>query len=288
MEEYLKLLKYLEKDPINYLACIHSNIVSNFIERDKFEYLDIARSDFYNKYVNVDVVVNAMKEICHISSEFYESKDRYRNESEVYGGIAIRNALKAVSNFMSFTYHSDARKDIVKSEFEEEKSKKILKTLIEEAPYFYFGTPYLGKLGSTSNAVTSNFKEYFTKNMIEDFFINSSKLEIIGEHFSIDYEKRKEYWQSTSADKFIHKLIEHLTNEKDADSLYKLEFILKEAKFNENERPYGKKLNDFSSRLAEFASKPEYEKTIEKSLLFISLLTNVEKKENKPKVKNKI
>ncbi len=288
LEEYLKLLQYLEKDPINYLACIHSDIVSNFIDKDKFEYLDIAKSDFYNKHINVDVVIDAMKEIFHISREFYASKDRYRNDEEVYGGIAIRSAIKSVSNFMSFTYYSDSRECVVISEFEEEKSKKILKTIMEEAPYLYFGTPYLGKLGSTSDAVTSNFKEYFTENMIDNFFINSSKLELIGEHFSIEYEKRKEYWQSTSADKFVHKLIEHLTNEKNSDDLYKLDFILKEARFNENERPYGKKIDDFSSRLAEFASNPEYEKTIEKALLFINLLSNVEKKEKKTKVKNKI
>lgn len=288
LNEYLDLLKYLEKDPINYLACIHSDIIQNFIERDKFEYLDIAKSDFYNKHVNIDVVVEGIKEIFKISSEFYASEDKYHNDDKTFKGIAVKNALKAVTNFISFTYYSDSRNDVLISEFTEDKSKKILKIVMEEAPYLYFSLPYVGKLGSTTEELANNFREYYYDGLIDNFFLNSSKLEIVSEHLSLEYDKKQEYWQSTSADKFITGLIEYLTLERKADELYSLDCIIKEKKFNEEQRPYGKKLREYETILTEFMNHLEYEKLIEKSLLFIDLLQSTEKKEVKIKSRNKI
>ena len=121
--------------------------------------------------------------------------------------------------------------------------------------------------------------------MIDDFLLNSNKSDISETNYS--YDKRKEYWQSTSADKFLHNLIAYLTQEKDISGLHKLDFVIKEQEFN-NERPWGKKLNEFSTPLSEFLSNFEYKKEIEKSLLFLDLMYSTKDTEKGGKRRSKI
>jgi len=282
LNSYLNLLKKLEDDPINYLACVSSNSIKNFITRDKDEDIDLAKSKFYNEYININVVIRAMKEIFTIYSEAIEKEEAY-TENGTYKGISLKNGVKAVSNFIAYTYSSN--RDEINSNFDEDKSKEILKTIIEYAPNLFFNTSTIGKLGSTDKELSENFSEYYYPNMIDDFLLNSNKSDISETNYS--YDKRKEYWQSTSADKFLHNLIAYLTQEKDISGLHKLDFVIKEQEFN-NERPWGKKLNEFSTPLSEFLSNFEYKKEIEKSLLFLDLMYSTKDTEKGGKRRSKI
>lgn len=277
---YLDLLKALENDPINYLACIHSDIVHNFTNDKAFKSRDLAITDFYNRYIDIDVLVKAMKEIFSIHKEMTE--DRNLSEHSMYKGIAVKNAVSAVSSFISFSYSSND--DVYSSEITEEKSSKILKTLIEEAPYFIFGGSTIGKL-NIEQEISSNFNDYFHKDLIDDFFISSSKNDIVRNNFSLDYSK-KDNWQNKIVHEFITTIIKNLTEKQDSENIYKLDFIIKEHKFNE-ERPYGKNLKEFNSTLASFISHQEYEKFLEKSLGYIKMIQLTERLDNKPRLKVK-
>ena len=70
-----------------------------------------------------------MKEIFTIAKEAEENKryDEYAHEA-IHKGINVVNAIKAVSNFIAFTYYSDGNKVI--SNFDEDKSRKILTRFI--------------------------------------------------------------------------------------------------------------------------------------------------------------
>lgn len=286
-KDYINLLKNLEKDPINYLACIHSDIVNNFISRDGFEYIDVAKSDFYNKYINVDIVVEAMKKIFTIAKEVEENKryDEYANQV-IHKGINIKNAIKAVSNFISFTYYSDDNKVI--SNFDEDKSRKILKTLIDYAPNMLLNVSKIGKLGAIETELEKNLPLYYNENFIEDFFTNNKKTNIVSESIRIEYEKRKKYWQSKIADSLINTIIDYNINSKNSIDLQKLDFILKEYHFNDKERGYDKYIYDFNTPLTELANKGDYKVKIEKGLLFMDLLEETKEVKKVPNKRNKI
>lgn len=280
LNDYLSILKTLENDPINYLACVQSDILDNFIDTDKYSNRDLAKSAFYNEYINIDVINQAMKEIFSLHNEMRSTKDWYDNTT--YKGVAIKNAVRAISSFFAFSYSSYDNK--YESELSEEKSRLLLQTVIDKAPYLFFSSSTIGKL-NTDEELSFNFSDYFHENMIEDFFINSSKQNILSEYFSLDYSK-KEQWQSASADNFITTLVKHLVDIKDEIGIYKLDFIIKENKFNED-RPYGKKVTEFSSVLADFLSHDEYERLIEKSLGFSRMLRMAERLDNLPRDKIK-
>ncbi len=194
--------------------------------------------------------------------------------------------MKIITNFIAFNYYSDSGEVI--SEFSKEKSKKILKTILEEAPFLLFTIPYIGNLGSVQNELNKNFKDYYSEKLIEDLFTKTNSSKIMESDLSLSYENKNDgYWQSENADKFLHTLIEHLTVEKNVPVLYRLDFILKEQKMND-ERPYDKKIDYFSTQLSQFACNPEYEKNIEKALLFIKLMDSTNLVEKKHKNKNKI
>lgn len=286
LKDYLSLLKYLENDPMNYLACIHSDIVKNFVNINIFNSRDLAITDFYDKHINADVVIKAMKEIFNLHKEYYEDKDIFKTNEECYKGVSLKNALSAITNFIAYTYSS--RSDVITSEFSEEKSKKILKTIIEEAPYLYFEYSSIGKLVSTQKEISSNFENYYNDNFIDQFFLHSAKLNISSSNFSLSYEKRKDYWQSKNADCFVVDLIQYLTLNKKTSDLYFLDFIIKEKDFNEKQRPYSKHLREYDTTLLRFVDNEEYKKLIEKSLLFIELTKSTELKEVKNKSRNKI
>lgn len=277
---YLSLLKSLENDPINYLACIHSDIAQNFTKDKDFKTRDLALSDFFNKHVNIDIVMNAMKEIFDIHKEMYEDKSVHSHD--FYKGIAVPNAERAISNFIAFTYSSTG--DVYSSEFSEDKSRKILQLLIKEAPYYLFSCNQIGKINSQQE-FSMNFEDYYHKNLIEDFFIGSAKTSLVKDHFSLDYHK-KDQWQSSNADDFIKTIIKNFTEKQDFNSIHKLDFIVKETQFNE-ERPYGKRLSEFSSVLSEFLANKEYEQLIEKSLGYIRIFKLSEKLADVPRVKVK-
>lgn len=280
LNDYLSILKTLENDPINYLACVQSDILDNFIDNDKYSNRDLAKSAFYNEHINIDIINQAMNEIFSLHNEMRNTKDWY--DTTTYKGIAIKNAIRAVSSFFAFSYSSYENK--YESELSEEKSRLLLKTVIDKAPYLFFSSSTIGKL-NTDEELSFNFSDYYHKNFIEDFFISSHKQEILSEYFSLDYSK-KEQWQSSSADNLITSLIKHLIEDKDDVGIYKLDFIIKENKFNED-RPYGKKLNDFSCALADFLSHDEYERLIEKSLGFSRMLRMAERLDNLPRDKVK-
>ncbi len=263
LNQYLMLLKYLEEDPINYIALLHSDNINNFLD-ESFSKKDIAKSYFYNQHVNIDVLLQGMRDIFTLAKE----KNNVDNHEEVYKGVAVKNALKAVSNFIAFTYYSN--QENFESEFNEEKSRKILKLLIEEVPMIVFSTPYIGNIGSTSKEISSNFDYYYNEYLIDKLFLDRNIRSITDEHFSLSYEKRKEYWQSENADIFLNSMIKYFTQKKDINSLYKLEFIIKEHKFNE-ERPYSKQNKDFNGDLIEFISNDEYSIAIQKSIEYLEL-----------------
>lgn len=280
LSSYLSLLKSLEHDPINYLACIHSDIVQNFTNDKQFQTRDLALSDFFDKHINIDVVINAMKDIFDIHKEMYE--DRNIHSHDFYKGIAVPNAERAISNFLAFTYSSTG--DVYSSEFSEDKSKKILQMLIKEAPYYLFSCSHIGKINSQQE-FSLNFEDYNHNNLIEDFFISSSKNAIVKDHFSLDYSK-KDQWQSSNADDFIKTIVKNFTEKQDFDSIHKLDFIIKETQFNED-RPYSKRLREFSSVLSSFIANKEYEQLIEKSLGYIKIFKLSEKLADIPRVKVK-
>lgn len=295
IKDYLRLLKNLENDPINYIAVIHSDIVQNFINKndykETFKYRDVAITDFYNKYINVDVVIEGMKQIFKTAKEYNENinykndNDNNTNEANLYNGIAVKNAINALRNFISFTYYSSSKDELI-SEFDIDKSKRILKEIIKDAPFLLFNTATIGKITNLMSEITNNFNEYIDKEFIDSLFLNSGKTEIISDMFSLDYEKRNEFWQSKIANKLIKKIIENLTSNEDIYSLQKLDFIIKQNIFNEN-LPYGKKLTDFSTQLTDFLCNKEYINMIEKSLLFVDLSTKTILIETNDKNKNK-
>lgn len=271
----------MENDPINYLACVHSDILNNFINIDKYSNMDLAKSAFYNEYINVDVINQAFKEICQLHNEMHENQDWY--DMKTYKGVSIKNAIRAISNFFAFSYSS--YQDKYESEFSEEKSKLLLKTIIDEAPYLFFSTSTIGKINSDEE-LSYNFSDYFHNQMIEDFFISSHKQNIISDYLSLDYSKKDKQWQTQSADNFITTLIKYLIEQKDEIGIYKLDYIIKENKFNED-RPYGKRLHEFDSLMASFLAHDEYEHLIEKSLGFSRMLRMAERLDNVPRVKVK-
>ena len=65
-------------------------------------------------------------------------------------------------------------------------------------------------------------------------------------------------------------MVRYLTEKKDINSLYKLDFIIKEHKFNE-ERPYSKQNKEFNGELIEFVSNDEYSVAIQKSIEYLEL-----------------
>ena len=134
--------------------------------------MDVAKSDFYNKYINVDIVVEAMKEIFTIAKDAEENKryNEYEHEA-MHKGINVVNAINAVSNFIAFTYYSDGNKVI--SNFDEDKSRKILKTVIDYAPNMLLNVSKIGKLGSIEVELEKNLPLYYNENFIEDFFTDS-------------------------------------------------------------------------------------------------------------------
>lgn len=282
LNDYLDLLKSLEKDPLNYLACIHADIIGNFTEDKKWGTIDLAKSAFYNQYINEDIVIEAMKEIFSLHKEMTDDKDTY--EYQYYKGIAMKNALKSISHFISYTYSS--YQDTKSSEFDEHKSKKILKFIIKEAPQLFFSTSSIGKILDTNQEFSTNFFDYYHKDLINDFFVSSAKTEIMSEHFSLDYTKKSSYWQSTSADSFITETIKNLTETRDSVNIYKLDFIIKEHKFND-QRPYHKNLREFNSPLVEFLSHQEYEHLLAKSLGYIKMIQLTDRLDSKPRMKVK-
>lgn len=278
--DYKKLLKHLENDPINYLACVHSDIIANFIEKDKYETLDLAKSAFYEKHLNIDVINQAFKDIFALHNDMMQTKQYNDN---VFEGVALKNAVRAISSFNAFSYSHYG--DKYSSELSEEKSKILLHTIIKEAPYLFFSTSTLGKL-NTDNEISMNLSDYVHDNMINDFFVGNVKQEITYDYLSLNYENKKDQWQSSSADNFITTLITYLTQNSDANNIYKLDFIIKEKKFNK-QRPYGKKLEDFSCSLSSFVAHPEYENLLEKSLGYLKMLKMTERLSNTPRVKVK-
>lgn len=278
--DYKKLLKHLENDPINYLACVHSDIIANFIEKDKYESMDLAKSAFYEKHLNIDVINQAFKDIFALHNDMMQTKQYNDN---VFEGVALKNAVRAISSFNAFSYSHYG--DKYSSELSEEKSKILLHTIIKEAPYLFFSTSTLGKL-NTDNEISMNISDYVHDNMINDFFVGNVKQEITYDYLSLNYENKKDQWQSSSADNFITTLITYLTQNSDANNIYKLDFIIKEKKFNK-QRPYGKKLEDFSCSLSSFVANPEYENLLEKSLGYLKMLKMTERLSNTPRVKVK-
>lgn len=278
--DYKKLLKHLENDPINYLACVHSDIIANFIEKDKYDNTDLAKSAFYEKHINVDIINQAYKDIFSSHNDMMTNKEWHEN---VYQGVALKNAIRAIGSFNAFSYSHYG--DKYSSELSEEKSRLLLDTIIKQAPYLFFSTSTLGKI-NTDNEISMNFSDYFHNDMIEDFFIGNTKQQITYDHFSVNYEKKNQEWQSVSADNFINSLIKHLIQNSDADNIYKLDFLIQEKKFNK-QRPYGKKLEDFSSTLLSFVAQHEYENLLEKSLGYLKMIKMTERLNNTPRVKVK-
>lgn len=284
---YLDLLKSLENDPINYLACIHGDIIGNFIDREKYTNSYVAASAFYEEYINFNVVLKAMNIILDNANDFYNTKDYYDSKG-FHNGIPVQMSLKALQNFIHNTYDSNDGKCI--SEFSEEKSVEIIKLLLHKAPYLTFSTPYIGKVGNVMNEITKNFDFYYHENLINDFFLNSSKTQIVSDHFSLEYEHKNDRWQSTNAFDFINQFINSSLDERDKDSLYQLSFLIKEHAFNED-RPYGKQLNEFYNPLLSFCDNDEMKNRLEKCLSTLKMFELADKLENKnrPKVKsNKI
>lgn len=282
LNNYLSLLKNLENDPINYLACIHSDIIYNFINKDLYSNVDLAKTAFYNEHININVVNQAMESVFSIHNKMMNNP-QVHDTNYIYEGVSLKNAIRAISNFLSFSYSS--YHDKYESELDNEKSKILFKTILDKAPYLLFSSSRIGNL-SPSEEFSSNFSNYYHKEIIEDFFIYSNKQEILSEYFSIDIYK-KEQWQTKIADNFILSLITHLNEIRDEISIYKLDFIIKENKFNEH-RPYRKNLKEFDSVLADLLSHGDYEHLIQKSISFNNMLRLSEMldKTSRAKVKN--
>lgn len=266
LDDYLYLLKDLENDPINYLACIHSDIINNFIEKENYKSIDLGKSAFYNKHINIDVIIEAIEEIAKL---YKQREEEEKGNCQVYKGVSLDKAIAAFQNFTYFTYCTN--NDIKDSHLSEEKSKKILNKVIKEAPFLYFSLSSIGKLSDTKLEIKENFADYYHENMVEDFFLSSYKQEIVANHLQLQYDKRKENWQSISANNFMESLIQHLMETKDLNNISKIDFILKEKVFNQS-RPYGEKISDFNSPFCDFAANEEYLILIKKSLTYIKMI----------------
>jgi hypothetical protein len=280
LNDYLTLLKALENDPINYLACVHSDIIVNFIDINKYSKIDLAKSAFYNEYININIINEAMKEIFNLHNEMQETKNLHDETN--YKGVSIKNAIREISSFLLFTYSSYEGK--YESELSEEKSRILIKTLIDQAPYLFLNFSTIGKI-DINEELSNNFQLYFHKDIIEDFFISSIKQNIVSDYLNLDYSK-KDHWQSKNAHEFIISLTKYLIEEKNDLGIYKLDYIIKENQFNKT-RPYDKRLIEFDSLMASFLANEEYEYLIEKALGFNKISHMIEKLNNGSKNKIK-
>lgn len=263
-KDYVEMLKYLENDPLNYLGFINSNTVSNLIKPNKHEYRDITISEFYNDYINEDVIVQGIKEISKIAKETN----------------VLKNSIEKLVNVLAYTYYSNDKN--VQSLFDDEKSKKIIKALAEEAPYMLFALNQIGKVNIVDEILS---KEELHEKVLFGLIFNSYKSTILPESLHMRYNDNNS-WQSKLTYDLASGLLNNLINKKDFKNLELIDFAIKECDFNE-ERPWGKTAYEFNSTFLNFISNPEFTKVIEKATLFTkvaSVIKNEDKKEKQFKI----
>lgn len=272
-KRYKEILKNLENDPLNYIGFINSQVVSNFIEEGKHEYRDITISEFYNNHINHKVIIDAIKEIKEKAIN-----QKQNNESE----SSLKECVSALTGVLAYTYYSNG--DDVRSIFDDEKSKEIIKALLENTPYLLFELKQIGKV-NVIDEITNNLNDENMEKIIKGFLLSENS-KISGDNLRLNYENRTTDWQSVMANNLTNGIINYCINNKKYEYLNLMDFMIKEEDFND-EKPYEKHKRDFSTPYMGFLNNEEFKNKIEKASFYTKVASSI-KNEEKKEVKFKI
>lgn len=272
--EYLDLLKSLEKDPVLYFFCSYSDIYNDFINFDKkdreFTYQNTfeARTAYLYDNLNLEVLQKGISQI------LYDTIND-KTQDEVI--------LKGLNDFIWRTEEHyadyDTNKEVYFHKMTEEESVSTLKIIWEKAPLYFISCNRLGAIKDVHSFIIENFEQFYHDKFIENFFLNTNHIISNSVSFTTDKSSYSEY------DEKLHQLFEVACNYMLEHKKYKeidmLVNIGEQIKFSEN-IGYGKKIPEYAATVAyQLAYQEQYLKFIktgkQKSLLEEKIPLKVEK-----------
>lgn len=240
---FTSLLNELKNDPINYLGLIHSHSIHKLFDntsQNLYQSRDLGVSDMYNKYIDFNVIIESIEKAHNDMKEHFNEyksydKDLFKNKNGYY----IEAYLKQLSHFIAFSYDNptfsyDNPKDKYLSLLDDKKTEQLIDSLNKNLPLFIFELSQIGGLGNIKHVISNNFDKYYYPELVDNLFIHSFTKEMT-KNLNFSYESIDKNWQSKDAIVYFNNLVTYLINNKKYEDLYKMNFVISQNEFHDQQ-----------------------------------------------------